>query len=390
MLNDIKKTLTEADRLITKKIPLITFLLYVFFLGASLVTHFFLDTGHYLAHALIILFLMTLLMLSTYLFITRGLTAQYKKNKTRITEEFDFLTLVSENINELLVLLDEFGKIININTAFGRLLNIDTGKALGKPFRDIFNLTGIDTTLLFKKIILDNMNEVFRQRATEFILPIKLPEYDDNKSIYFKLMPITADNNLKQILAIGRLLGSDYITNKWLDREKTSYVMDNNVSFLLLFCHRLTRNLEGKLDHNDIVILQIALQEILVNAVEHGNLAIDFDTKTEMKTQHGNYLEQLLIKNINSENEQKKVFIDYSLDDRKVIYSIRDEGKGFDWRSFMSLDLDIYSHEMEKSFHGVGIQIVKSAFDDIRYNDKGNEVTLIKYLNRRDSNEHNL
>jgi two-component system, sensor histidine kinase LadS len=380
MLRETKSILGTADRLVRKKIPLATILIY---LACS--------TGYAIISILIfnripnvreiLLYLATTGFFTTaYLVAIRKMTATYISDRNRIGEELDFLSLISENTNDLLVLLDEFGIVININTAFGKLLNIDIKAAIGKPFRDMFNLSSIDNTLFFRRMILDNLNEIFRMRTSDFILPVKLPAYDDNKSVYIKLMPIAVEGKLKNILAIGRLLGSDYITNKWLKHEQTVYEMDNSVSYLILFCHRLTRNLEGKLSHNEIVLLQIALQEILINAIEHGNLEIDYNTKTELKKTDSNYLNVLLQKGVEANKKNKKVFITYTLDDKKAMYSIVDQGKGFDWKHFMSLDVENFSGDLTKSYHGVGLQMVKSAFDEISYNEKGNEVTLVKYF----------
>jgi hypothetical protein len=49
----------------------------------------------------------------------------------------------------------------------------------------------------------------------------------------------------------------------------------------------------------------------------------------------------------------------------------------------MSRDSDTCSTELAHSFHGVGLQMVKTAFDEIRFNEKGNGVTLIKHLSRK-------
>ncbi len=57
---------------------------------------------------------------------------------------------------------------------------------------------------------------------------------------------------------------------------------------------RLTRNLEGKIGHSESLLIQIALQEMLINATEHGNPEIGYETKTKLKRADLNYLEALL------------------------------------------------------------------------------------------------
>ncbi len=74
------------------------------------------------------------------------------------------------------------------------------------------------------------------------------------------------------------------------------------------------------------------------------------------------------------------MFITYTLDDRKAAYTVADQGKVFNWKDYVSVDSENFSDGLAETYHGVGIQMVKNAFDEISYNDKGNEVTLIKYL----------
>ncbi len=143
---------------------------------------------------------------------------------------------------------------------------------------------------------------------------------------------------------------------------------------------RLTRNLEGKIGHSESLLIQIALQEMLINATEHGNPEIGYETKTKLKRADLNYLEALLQRSGEPDKRDKKVFITYTLDDRKAAHTVADQGKVFNWKDYVSVDSENFSDGLAETYHGVGIQMVKNAFDEISYNDKGNEVTLIKYL----------
>ncbi|HRZ29181.1 MAG TPA: PAS domain S-box protein, partial [Spirochaetota bacterium] len=254
MLRETKSIPEEADRLIRKKIPLATILLFFACTAAHAVASLLFLNRAPRELRILVFFLITVFFISAYMAVIKKAGSAYDREKRKVVEEMDFLSLMSENVNDLMLLLDEFGIIRNINRAFARTLGICMESAAGKPFREIFNLPEPGSNLFFRKVILDNLNEVFRMRSSDFILPIKLPGYQENKSIYIKLIPIVADGKLKNILATGRLLGSDYITNRWLKREESSYEMDNSVSYLILFCHRLTRNLEGKIGHSEILL----------------------------------------------------------------------------------------------------------------------------------------
>ncbi len=67
------------------------------------------------------------------------------------------------------------------------------------------------------------------------------------------------------------------------------------------------------------------------------------------------------------------------MDRDRVEYTIRDEGKGFDWRRYMATEREVIEQGLLTDFHGVGLQIVKNVFD-IRFNEAGNEITLTRSL----------
>jgi len=381
MFKDIEGTIKDAEKLLKVKVPLLTALLLILFTMLNMLLFFSFLNRATAKYDMVTIGALFVIIIALNTVITKLLLKRYRNRIKETYNEIRFLVLISDNSNEIMMLLDNYGSIINCNSALTRILQIPFIKIKNRPMRYLFNLSDIDENNFFKRLILDKLNEVFRGRSTELILPIKVPDYDDYKSIHIRLYPLIEDNELQNILAIGRLIGSDYITNKWLKNENSRYVMDNNISQLHMFCHRLTRNLEGKLGHSQIIMLQIALLEILVNAVEHGNFEIDFETKTKLRSEHDNYLEYLIENNRNGEKSDRKVYIEYQLAEDRVTYTIKDEGRGFDWETYMTPDQQKISNDFAVYFHGVGIQMVKSAFDFIQYNTRGNEVTLVKHFN---------
>ncbi len=113
------------------------------------------------------------------------------------------------------------------------------------------------------------------------------------------------------------------------------------------------------------------LCEILINAVEHGNLGIGYDAKTRM-LEDDNWREEVSrIQNL-PENKDKSAMatINFSADGVQV--KISDQGDGFDWQSYMNID-----PARTGDSHGRGIARSNvNSFDAVTYNDKGNEVTL--------------
>jgi serine/threonine-protein kinase RsbW len=121
-------------------------------------------------------------------------------------------------------------------------------------------------------------------------------------------------------------------------------------------------------DANETSRLQMAFGEALINAMAHGNLGI-------VKTENG-------AENIGklAEQEQavhptnKKVFVTFEIDRKKVVVKIRDEGNGFEHQAVP----DPTTEAGLVQTTGRGLFLMKAFFDSVEYNEKGNEVTMVK------------
>ena len=121
--------------------------------------------------------------------------------------------------------------------------------------------------------------------------------------------------------------------------------------------------------------IRVGISEMLTNSMEHGNLGITSDEKFKA-TEEGTYYD-LLSKRLQDPevaNKKTNVIIQYKSDTLTI--TIKDEGKGFDTTKLP----DPTDAEHLLKLHGRGIFITKMYFNEIKYNDKGNEVTLVKVL----------
>ncbi|MBN2658143.1 MAG: ATP-binding protein [Spirochaetales bacterium] len=178
-----------------------------------------------------------------------------------------------------------------------------------------------------------------------------------------------------QILFRGVILQQDALLNYFVG-EKVQYRISNSFPLTEEISRRITANLSRYMDRGEAEVLYIGLREIIINAVEHGNLHISFDEKTRAQAQ-GHYIEFLMERQKQKEYRSKKVKIDALITPEKVEYRICDEGPGFDHRKFLNAAL---SSKNETLAHGRGIVMTLQLFDSVSYNDKGNEVTLMKRL----------
>lgn len=86
----------------------------------------------------------------------------------------------------------------------------------------------------------------------------------------------------------------------------------------------------------------------------------------------------------NKSQEDRKVTVEYNLQKHKVYIHIKDEGEGFDWKHYMGVaeDKTAAQRSRERTAKGkrggLGIMLMMKCTDELRYNEKGNELTLIK------------
>jgi len=115
--------------------------------------------------------------------------------------------------------------------------------------------------------------------------------------------------------------------------------------------------------------VSMGLLELLVNAVEHGNLGIGYQRKGELLEVNG--LEGEIARRLElPDHREKKVEVRFIRDEEQVEVRIRDQGVGFDYLPFLCF-------QAERAFdaHGRGIAMAKlCSFDVLEYRGSGNEV----------------
>jgi phosphoserine phosphatase RsbU/P len=113
----------------------------------------------------------------------------------------------------------------------------------------------------------------------------------------------------------------------------------------------------------------IGLTELIVNAVEHGNLGITYAEKSELSGLD-RWLAELERRAALPENADKFVEVLFERDEHQIRITVKDQGAGFDWRPYLEPD-----PTRVFDTHGRGITIARRlSFDDLEYRDPGNEV----------------
>lgn len=125
--------------------------------------------------------------------------------------------------------------------------------------------------------------------------------------------------------------------------------------------------LSGLCPNPDLAV--IGLVELLVNAVEHGNLGISYADKTRLR-QEGAWDHEVRRRLLQPENRSKRAEVAVVREMNELTFTIRDQGEGFNWNKYLEFD-------PERAFdpNGRGIAMAKQlSFSHLEYLGAGNIV----------------
>ncbi len=111
------------------------------------------------------------------------------------------------------------------------------------------------------------------------------------------------------------------------------------------------------------------VNELLINAIEHGNLGISYQQKGEL-IRDGGWEDEVERRLEDPAHRDKRVKVAVEQEPSAVVITITDQGQGFDWRPFMEI-----STKRMRDAHGRGIALAAAlSFDAVEYRGCGNQV----------------
>ena len=125
-------------------------------------------------------------------------------------------------------------------------------------------------------------------------------------------------------------------------------------------------------DETGLVRITMALREAVLNAMHHGNLELSSELRHgEEREYHRLAAERMRQKPYSD----RRVYVRAKDTPEGSSYVIRDEGRGFD-PSKLPNPLD---PENLERVSGRGLLLIRTFMDEVRFNDRGNEITMIKH-----------
>lgn len=127
----------------------------------------------------------------------------------------------------------------------------------------------------------------------------------------------------------------------------------------------------GVCDESDIVRVSTALQEALVNAIEHGNLELD-STLRELKD--NTYQKLGDERRMQEPYAGRKVHVTAEFDRDGCRWTIRDEGQGFNPDSLP----DPRDPANLQRVSGRGLLLIRTFMDEVSFNENASEITMFR------------
>lgn len=163
--------------------------------------------------------------------------------------------------------------------------------------------------------------------------------------------------------------------SKIMESTSGSFSIPNDILAVPIYAGIAATSLaqSGNLNPDRKMHLQLALAELIVNGIEHGNCGVTYDEKTEFMENGGSVVELVAEKCKLKKIAKKQVHFEWETHNDYTKYVIRDEGPGFDVEELNK----VLKSQDEYSLHGRGIRMARHLSKEIYYNKKGNQVSLV-------------
>ncbi len=155
--------------------------------------------------------------------------------------------------------------------------------------------------------------------------------------------------------------------------EEHTFVLQNETALIPELVGALRREIAHVelCDADELMRVGVALEEALSNAMHHGNLEVGSDVRD---TDLGRYYALIEERARTEPYCARRVNVTVRLSADEFVCVVRDEGAGFDPSTLK----DPADPAHRECLSGRGLMLIRAFMDEVRYNDAGNEVTMVK------------
>ncbi|MBX3414332.1 MAG: response regulator [Pirellulales bacterium] len=185
-------------------------------------------------------------------------------------------------------------------------------------------------------------------------------------------------DTVENVLAMARADRRHDRLMECVAQAETVFVLDNDAALIPPLVDYLQEHVMRMrlCDETGRIRVGVALEEALLNALYHGNLELSTeelrDASSGLLQPEGDDL--VAARRQTAPYKDRRLHVTAKISHERAEYTIRDEGPGFA-ASTIPDPSDPVSLERES---GRGLILMRTFMDEVRFNHKGNEVTLVK------------
>jgi anti-sigma regulatory factor (Ser/Thr protein kinase) len=161
-----------------------------------------------------------------------------------------------------------------------------------------------------------------------------------------------------------------------VDRRETGldFELPNDTSLLNQVSETICDHLRQVVLVDENVLLEVitALEESLANAIIHGNLELP----SEAKRDHASFLRLMEQRRGQSPFCSRRVVLQIRISPQHLEIRVQDEGPGFDRDRVPDPRLQVD----RAAAWGNGLLLIRTFMDEVRHNERGNEITMVRRL----------
>ena len=214
---------------------------------------------------------------------------------------------------------------------------------------------------------------IFDKRITqEEELLKKLVDINIINMIDYSSIEKTLEKTIKIVLQNKQILFHRDISDRLLEDFSGSFIIDNEPHSVACYSNLIVTTLfnKGYIDEQMKFSLQLVILELIMNGIEHGNCGLTQEEKSEL-LRAGQDISKIIYERCKDPAiAKKRVYLEYEISQYRTNITIRDDGKGFDWRGL----LKSIENQDVLAPHGRGIFMSKLLVKELNFNEKGNEV----------------
>ena len=181
------------------------------------------------------------------------------------------------------------------------------------------------------------------------------------------------EETVRNVLTVATSAAADRQVLHCLRKVELEFEIGNDLNGLRPLISHIQNHLRETEVCNDSDILRVstALQEALMNAVEHGNLEMCSDLREE-----GGPAYAALGRSRRKEEPyaSRRVRITATINRERVMLAVRDDGNGYDPNSLP----DPTDPANLQKVSGRGLMLIRTFMDEVSFNEAANEITMVK------------